>query len=98
MFNFFDYIHPDSDKISINHSPHPRLDTLVRHEDAARAHIALEAAALIHLRITPIGKAAATVVFLNGPDAIAPSPLGDTLSTEGVQPIPLDDLVRMKLI
>ena len=33
------------------------------------------------------------------PDAIEPTPpLGDTLSTEGFHLIPLEDLVRMKLI
>lgn len=87
-----------STKIPTSRSPHPRLDTLLRHEATARARIALEAAGLIHLRIASLGKPAATVVVLNGPDATAPSPLGDTLSTEGFQPIPLDDLVRMKPI
>jgi hypothetical protein len=58
---------------SAGRSPHPRLDTPLRHEAAARARIALEAAALIHLRITSLGKAAATVVFLDCPDATAPA-------------------------
>jgi hypothetical protein len=87
-----------STKIPINRSPHPRMDTLLRHEDTAHSRIAIDAAGLIHLRIAPLGKAAATVVFLDGPDATAPSPLGDTLSTEGFQLTPLDDLVRMKPI
>ena len=64
------------------------MNTLLRPEDAARARIALEAAGLIHLRIASLGKAAATVAFLDGPDAIDPSPLGDILSTEGFQRIP----------
>jgi hypothetical protein len=74
-----------STKIPTSRSSHPRLDTLLRREDTAHSRIALEAAGLIHLRIAPLGKAAATVVFLDGPDAITPSPLGDTLSTEGFQ-------------
>ncbi len=78
----------ESTKSPTSRSPHPRLDTLLRHEDTARARIALEAVGLIHLRIASLGKAAATVVFLDGPDAIAPSPVGDTLSTEGFQLTP----------